>query len=256
MANEPERPIEKLLRAAAKKRRDDAGAPFELHPADRRLLQGEVARKFAQPERESRSFAELLGQLWPRFAGGVAILAVLALAVRVLLPVPRNDKSEALLARNLPVSKDMLAQEPLPAATPAPATLPRRPRPPANTQPALVASADTTPPARPDAARQLEVWQSPAAAESALHGLRARKQETALAAAPKPSDRLESARRCSPPPPEAPPHPGRGRQWCLEQRYGSPANQAHPQPANSPAAPAAIAVTPTTAGVPPPIVSD
>jgi hypothetical protein len=33
MANEPERPIEKLLRAAAKKRREEAGAPFELHSA-------------------------------------------------------------------------------------------------------------------------------------------------------------------------------------------------------------------------------
>ena len=53
MANEPERPIEKLLRAAAKKRRDEAGAPFELHPADRRLLQGEVARKFAKPQRRN-----------------------------------------------------------------------------------------------------------------------------------------------------------------------------------------------------------
>ena len=35
---EPERPIEKLLRAWAKKRREDAGADLELHPADRRLL--------------------------------------------------------------------------------------------------------------------------------------------------------------------------------------------------------------------------
>jgi hypothetical protein len=30
MAIEPERPIENLLRAAAKKRRDDAGAPLPL----------------------------------------------------------------------------------------------------------------------------------------------------------------------------------------------------------------------------------
>ena len=45
---EPERPIEKLLRDAGKKRRDDAGAPFELHPAARRLLQGEVAQRFGK----------------------------------------------------------------------------------------------------------------------------------------------------------------------------------------------------------------
>ena len=56
MANEPERPIEKLLRAAAQKRRDEVGAPFELHPATRRLLQGEVARRFAKPQSEGRWF--------------------------------------------------------------------------------------------------------------------------------------------------------------------------------------------------------
>jgi hypothetical protein len=41
-----DRPIEKLLRRYAKKRRDDAGSPVELHPATRRLLQGEVGRLF------------------------------------------------------------------------------------------------------------------------------------------------------------------------------------------------------------------
>ena len=86
MANEPERPIETLLRAAAKKRRDEAGALFDLHPADRRLLQGEVARKFARLQPEPRSLAALLGQLWPRFAWGVGILAVLGLSVWLLLP--------------------------------------------------------------------------------------------------------------------------------------------------------------------------
>ena len=44
-----ERPIEKLLRRFARKRRDEAGAPLELHPATRRLLQGEVLRQFPKP---------------------------------------------------------------------------------------------------------------------------------------------------------------------------------------------------------------
>ena len=51
-----ERPIEKLLRRAAQKRSDEAGAPPELHPANRRLLQAEVARQFpptAAPARET-----------------------------------------------------------------------------------------------------------------------------------------------------------------------------------------------------------
>ena len=46
---EPERKIEKLLRAYAKKRRAQAGDPLTLHPATRRLLQGEVARRKPKP---------------------------------------------------------------------------------------------------------------------------------------------------------------------------------------------------------------
>src|ERR1039457_2461220 len=114
MANEPERPIEKLLRAAAKKRRDEAGAPLELHPATRRLLQGEVARTFAKPKRESRSFIEALGQLWPRVAGGVAIFAVLVLAGYVLLPVPDKSKRGALMAKNDPMPRARPSVQPPP----------------------------------------------------------------------------------------------------------------------------------------------
>src|SRR5664280_1818889 len=100
MANEPERPIEKLLRAAAKKRRDEAGARLELHPATRRLLQGEVGRTYAKPTRATRSFIVLLGQLWPRVAGGAAIFALLVLAGYMLLPVPDKSKREALMAKS------------------------------------------------------------------------------------------------------------------------------------------------------------
>lgn len=45
-----ERPIEKLLRRFAKKRREEAGQPLELHPATRRLLQGEVSRQFPKSD--------------------------------------------------------------------------------------------------------------------------------------------------------------------------------------------------------------
>ena len=114
MANEPERPIEKLLRAAAKKRRDEAGAPLELHPATRRLLQGEVARTFTKPKRETRSFAEALGQLWPRLAWGVALFAVLVVAGYMLLPVPSKGKPEAQLAKDEHLTPTAPAKQPLP----------------------------------------------------------------------------------------------------------------------------------------------
>lgn len=118
MANEPERPIEKLLRAAARKRRDEAGAPFELHPADRRLLQGEVARQFPSAQREPRSGYEVLGQLWPRFAWAVAILAVLGVAVWLVVPVPGRNEQTALLARKEP-AKDMKEEAPAASAIPS-----------------------------------------------------------------------------------------------------------------------------------------
>ena len=161
MANESERPIEKLLRAAAQKRRDDVGPPFELHPADRRLLQGEVARKFAQPRRQSRSFAQYVARLWPRLAGGVAILAVLCLAVWVLLPRPGDDRSEAFLAKNLLVSKDIQLRESSPSTAPPPATVTPPPAPRTKAEPAMVAYADTTSPDRFVANGQLRAAPSP-----------------------------------------------------------------------------------------------
>jgi hypothetical protein len=154
MANEPERPIETLLRAAAKKRRDEAGASFELHPADRRLLQGEVARRFTKPQPAARSLAALLGQLWPRFAWGVGILAVLGLSAWLLLPPSGPGKPEALLARNQPVSEAAPAKEPPAAPTATPATLALAPVPAAKAKPAQVAYAETPPPSPPTPASQ------------------------------------------------------------------------------------------------------
>src|SRR5512143_1653058 len=120
MANEPERPIEQLLRAAAKKRRDEAGEPLELHPATRRLLQGEVARQYAKPQPDTRRLFPLFVQLWPRFAWAVAIFAVLGVAVWVFLPGLGGDEQEALLAKNDDLRELRLSKEspPLLATSP------------------------------------------------------------------------------------------------------------------------------------------
>ncbi len=155
MANEPERPIEKLLRAAAKKRRDDAGAPFELHPATRRLLQGEVARTFAKAQRQTRSFAEVLGQLWPRFAWGGTIFAVLAVTVYVLLPEPGKGKQEALLAKNEPTPEARRAKATLPPPPAAVDAAPAPPAPAAEAYSAAVAAADKAQAAPRSPARRL-----------------------------------------------------------------------------------------------------
>ena len=72
---EPERNIEKLLRAYAKKRRAGWSVAFKLHPSTRRQLQAEVAKQFADPaEEDSVSLWQLLRQQW-------AVLASFALVI-------------------------------------------------------------------------------------------------------------------------------------------------------------------------------
>jgi len=71
---EPERKIEKWLRAFAKRRRADAGEPMKLHPATRRLLQAEVARMSRPPEESSLSLWQLLRQEWSWLAGFALII--------------------------------------------------------------------------------------------------------------------------------------------------------------------------------------
>jgi hypothetical protein len=194
MANEPERPIEKLLRAAAKKRRDEAGAPLELHLATRRLLQGEVGRTYATPKRESRSFIEALGQLWPRVAGGVAIFALLVLAGYMLLPVPDKNKRGALMAKNELMPQARASKQPLPppltAAVPAPA-------PPASaveSSPSTVTFAETAPTAPAKSDRLFKLQPQPLSKDmvDALTDREA-KEKPAPAAAPQFADRQKAA---------------------------------------------------------------
>ncbi|MEJ0088802.1 MAG: hypothetical protein WDM80_03480 [Limisphaerales bacterium] len=90
-----------MLRAYAKKRRADAGDPLKLHPATRRLLQGEVARKKPRSNRPNRpddeeamsvSLLELFRQRW-------ALLTSFALVVffgaALFLPALSKAKRKA-----------------------------------------------------------------------------------------------------------------------------------------------------------------
>ncbi len=78
MAMDPERPVEKLLREYAERRRQQAASLRDLHPVNRRLLQTEAAARFA-PRRSSNTLLELL-----RFRGklawglGFCVLALVA----------------------------------------------------------------------------------------------------------------------------------------------------------------------------------
>ena len=100
MSIEPERPIEKALRAFAKKRREEAGAPPELHPATRRLLQGEVSRRFGKGAREQRSFAQVLAGIWPKARWALAVSALLGILAAILVPALTERTNKVTLAKN------------------------------------------------------------------------------------------------------------------------------------------------------------
>jgi hypothetical protein len=101
---EPERPIEKALRAAAKQRREQAGPEFEMHPATRRLLQNEVARRYPPGKGRLSSFGWLL-RARPRLAWGLAGVTLLVLAGTAWLILATHDRSETLMAKNESVRK-------------------------------------------------------------------------------------------------------------------------------------------------------
>ena len=82
---EPERKIEKRLRAYAKKRRAEAGDSLELHPANRRLLLGEAARRAPGPG-ESSLFPLILAVFRRRLVFALCVVAITFLGASIFLP--------------------------------------------------------------------------------------------------------------------------------------------------------------------------
>ena len=105
-----ERPIEKLLRRYAKKRSDDAGAPMEMHPATRRLLQGEVARQFRKAGAGKDSSTGWWAALRARWIYATA--AVSAVVVATILVVNHNPPGVHKLAQQDAAPAQALAREP------------------------------------------------------------------------------------------------------------------------------------------------
>jgi hypothetical protein len=100
MPNEPERPVEKLLRASAEKRRAEAGQNFELHPASRRILQDEVQRTYADKASKPRWLPGSWASFWPKLGYSFATIVALALAVKLMLPGVGPTKTLGPLAKN------------------------------------------------------------------------------------------------------------------------------------------------------------
>lgn len=111
-----DRPIEKLLRRYEKKRRDESGPSPELHPATRRLLQGEVARQFP-PARPARAggFLALLRARWIYATACVVVVGVGIVVLRFQEPgvAPLADnKKEFSLAKAVSPEPEALLRDP------------------------------------------------------------------------------------------------------------------------------------------------
>ncbi|HLZ54471.1 MAG TPA: hypothetical protein VKS19_08350, partial [Verrucomicrobiae bacterium] len=91
---EPEREIEKLLRAYVAKRRAAAGDPLKLHPATRRLLQGEVSRRPPKPEAGGALWS-LLALFRRRVVFALCAVAVALVGVSLFLPALGSAKKKA-----------------------------------------------------------------------------------------------------------------------------------------------------------------
>ena len=95
MAAEPKKKIEELLESYSRKRREDAGAPLEMHPATRRMLQGEVTREHGKPGGGSsaspRPWWKALLLFGPKYAGAIGMFAILALGVWVVTQHDRES---------------------------------------------------------------------------------------------------------------------------------------------------------------------
>lgn len=108
---QPERPIEELLRAFARKRRDQAGGQFDLHPATRRMLQGEIARRYPRPGGETAPGWRSWAKFWPRLAFATVTLAVLMVGAFLLFPPAKVAQPTLSYAKH---------EAATPPATPAP----------------------------------------------------------------------------------------------------------------------------------------
>src|SRR5690349_1776586 len=98
---EPERPIEKALRAAAAaRRRGEPDKAFSLHPVDRKALQAEVASVYGSRSAAGKRGPRWLGGLWPQLAWSFALVVGLAVAITMMLPRSGPPQSNFTLARN------------------------------------------------------------------------------------------------------------------------------------------------------------
>lgn len=148
---EPERQIEKLLRAVAKKRRDQAGEPLELHPVARQELLREVSGRAAQEKGGSVFSNLLLFVRRPRVALVFCVVVVAVVGGWLVVPhLTREPSAGSLVAANTLGIAPMDRKKALPAAAPStPAPAPVLSDNPSPATPTFSSRVATSPPAPP-----------------------------------------------------------------------------------------------------------
>lgn len=116
--------MDDLLKTYAKKRRDEAGAPLDLHLATRKLLQGEVAKLRSASIQKPRPWFSSWLVYWPQLGAAASVLLILGVGYRVLLQEQESPiVAEQLAKRQAPdaeaESLDRLNRPMLAADSPA-----------------------------------------------------------------------------------------------------------------------------------------
>jgi hypothetical protein len=107
--SDPNKKMEDLLRAYAKKRREEAGPLPELSPAVRARLQQEVRRASGRAVMASRRRWGLPLNWWVRLAFGGAFAALVLLVVWPKAPIGLKNRALADEAKKVAASEDLLA---------------------------------------------------------------------------------------------------------------------------------------------------
>ena len=122
---EPERDIEKELKAYAQQRRAAAGTPPPLHPVNRKALQAEAARLAKSPDVRSRSWWQILFGSGPRLAAvGTAVVVVVTLTWQLFpRPESKQETFHTFAATRFAPARGP-AEEPKAAIPPPPSAVP------------------------------------------------------------------------------------------------------------------------------------
>ncbi len=122
MASDQNPKMDKLLRDYAKKRRDEAGAPSEMHAATRKMLQAEISRTVGKQTPDETKAPEPSFWQWSKLLWAGAASACVIVIVFALAPVAVRSKKHSMqlaAAKTASMPQPQFEAAPAPMAEPA-----------------------------------------------------------------------------------------------------------------------------------------